>query len=114
MNESPNVIQLNYELLRYLVPQLAKFPRAQKFVLADRIQNALTDTLQTFLRAYYLPRGEAKREALRQANIELEIIRYLIRLAKDLHCLDLRRYEFVQQQLHEIGTQTGAWLKSLG
>ncbi len=113
MKESPNIIQLQYDLLRYMIPQLAKFPRSQKFVLADRIQNALTDTLQTFIRAYYLPRGEAKCEALRQGNIELEIIRHLVRLAKDLHCLDHRRYEFVQQQLQEIGTQAGAWLKSI-
>jgi len=113
MNDSPTIVQHTYDLLLYLVPQLVKFPRSQKFVLADRIQNALTEVLEALVRAYYLPRGEPKRAALQQVNLDLEVLRYLIRLAKDLRHLDHRRYELVQKQIHEIGTQNGAWLKSL-
>ncbi len=112
MNEKENVVTLTYDLLLYTIPQLVKFPRSQKFVLADRIQNNLTGLLELLLEAYYT-REERKREALRQANLELEKIRYLVRLAKDLHCIDLRRYELIQTKLNEIGIQAGAWLKSL-
>ena len=113
MTNAPAIVQRAYDLLLYLVPQLVKFPRAQKFVLADRIQNKLTDILEMLIRAYYLPRGEAKSAALQKVNLELEVLRHLVRLAKDLHCLDLHRYELVQQQIHEIGLQNGAWLKSI-
>lgn len=113
MNDSPVIVQHTYDLLLYLVPQLARFPRSQKFALADRIQNTLTEVLEALIRAYYLPRGEPKRSALQQVNLDLEVLRYLIRLAKDLRCLDLRRYELVQKHIHEIGVQNGAWLKSL-
>lgn len=112
MNNKSDVLTLTYDLLQYIVPQLVKFPRHQKFVLADRLQNSLTDVLMLFIEAYY-SKGETKRAALQKANLELEKIRFLVRLAKDLHCLDLRRYELVQTKLNEIGVQTGAWLKSL-
>ncbi len=112
MNEKKDVLTLTYDLLHYLVPQLVKFPRHQKFVLADRLQTALTDVLLLLIEAYYT-KGEPKRIALQKANLELEKIRFLVRLAKDLHCLDLRRYELVQTKINEIGVQAGAWLKSL-
>lgn len=112
MNNKSDVLTLTYDLLQYIVPQLVKFPRHQKFVLADRLQNALTDVLMLLIEAYY-SKGEIKRAALQKANLELEKIRFLVRLAKDLHCLDLRRYELVQTKLNEIGVQTGTWLKSL-
>jgi hypothetical protein len=110
--EKATALTLTYDLLHYLVPQLVKFPRHQKFVLADRIQNSLTDVLLLLVEAYYT-KGEPKRAALQKTNLELEKTRFLVRLAKDLHCLDLRRYELVQTKINEIGTQVGAWLKSL-
>lgn len=112
MNEKETVLTLTYDLLLYTVPQLVKFPRSQKFVLADRLQNSLTDLLQLLIEAWYT-RDERKRATLERANLEIEKIRYLVRLAKDLHCLDLRRYELIAGKLNEIGQQTGAWLKSL-
>ena len=39
MSEKENVIIKVYDLLKYIIPQLAKFPRDQKFILADRIEN---------------------------------------------------------------------------
>jgi len=65
--EKENVLTHTYDLLRYLVPQLVKFPRAQKFVLADRIQNLLTDILQLLIEAYFT-RADAKRPILQKAN----------------------------------------------
>ncbi|MCK6691574.1 MAG: diversity-generating retroelement protein Avd [Thermoanaerobaculia bacterium] len=113
MQEKENVLTLTYDLLLYIVPCLQKFPRSQKFVLADRLQNNLTGLLELLIEAYY-SRDERKRAALQTANLQIEKTRYLVRLAKDLHCLDLRRYELIAGKLNEIGVQTGAWLKSLG
>ena len=78
-------MDLTYDLLLYLVPQLAKYPRTHKFLLADRIQNHVTDLLEILIEAYYSPR-EAKRPLLLRANLMLEKIRYLVRLSKDLQC----------------------------
>ncbi|NJL77060.1 MAG: diversity-generating retroelement protein Avd [Saprospiraceae bacterium] len=95
-----------------MVPQLDKFPRSQKFLLADRIQVQLMEVLEMLLEAYYT-KGEQKKNLLYKVNIALEKMRYQIRLAKDLRCIDLRRYEYIQSKINEIGQQVGAWLKSI-
>ncbi|MBL7803680.1 MAG: diversity-generating retroelement protein Avd [Saprospiraceae bacterium] len=112
MREEPAIVAHTYDLLKYLIPQLTRFPRSQKFVLADRIQTTLTEVLEHLLVACY-SRDLAKKQALQNANLGLEKLRYLLRLAKDLHCIDLRRYELVQEKINQIGIQAGAWLKSL-
>jgi len=43
MAESDNILTKLQDLLLYLIPQLNKFPRDQKFVLGDRIENKLLD-----------------------------------------------------------------------
>lgn len=112
MAENTTVVTHTYDLLKYIVPQLLKFPRSQKFVLADKIQNNLTHVLELLIEAYYTGRAE-KGGILKRANIELEKLRYLLRLAYDLRCINARRYEYTQLKVDEIGKQVGAWLKSV-
>lgn len=79
MANPDNVLTKIHDLLLYLVPQLAKFPRDQKFLLADRIQVKVMDVQEHCLRAYY---SKEKVVHLRQANLDLEITRHLVRLAE--------------------------------
>jgi hypothetical protein len=53
MAESDNILTKLQDLLIYLLPQLNKFPRDQKFVLGDRIETKLLDVQEFCLRAYY-------------------------------------------------------------
>ena len=43
---------------------------------------------------------------------EVNRIRYLTRLAKDLHLITLDSHEFAAKAIDEIGRMTGGWLKS--
>jgi len=52
MAESDNILTKLQDLLVYLIPQLNKFPRDQKFVLGDRIETNLLDVQEFCLRAY--------------------------------------------------------------
>ena len=53
MAESENILTKLQDLLVYLIQQLNKFPRDQKFVLGDRIETKLLDVKEDCLRAYY-------------------------------------------------------------
>lgn len=55
---------------------------------------------------------KARRPALAQANLGLEKLRLLTRLAFDLQHLDVRRYEFAARSLDETGRLVGGWLKA--
>ena len=52
MAESDNIPTKLQYLLVYLIPQLNKFPRDQKFVLGDRIETKLLTVQEDCLRAY--------------------------------------------------------------
>jgi hypothetical protein len=102
-------IEAHYQFLLWLAPTLEKFPRSQKFTLGDRIQNQALDILEALIEATYT---RDRLQHLRRANLGIEKLRFLFRLAADLRVLDRRRYEFVARTLDETGRSVGAWAKA--
>ena len=102
-------IERHYQFILWLVPALDRFPRAQRFLLGDRIQRAALDVLESLIEATYTRRRQA---ALARANLGIEKLRFLMRLAHDLRYLDRRRYEFAARSLDETGRKIGAWIKA--
>ena len=100
------VLEKTYQFVLWVVPTVEKFPRSQKLLLSDRIQNSALDVLEGLVEAAYT---KARAPILARVNLDLEKLRYLFRLAKDLHYLDLRRYEFAARALDEIGRMVGGW-----
>jgi hypothetical protein len=49
---------------------------------------------------------------LRRANLGIEKLRFLLRLAADLRLLDRRRYEHAARTLDETGRLIGGWMKA--
>lgn len=97
------------QFLVWLVPTVEKFPRSQKFLLGDRIQSTALDVLERLVEATYT---RARGRPLQAANLGLEKLRILFRLAAELRMLDLRRYEFAARSLDEIGRMIGGWIKA--
>ncbi len=98
-----------YRFLLWLVPAVEKFPRSQKFLLGDRIQSTALDVLEALIEATYTKRRTGH---LARANLGLEKLRFLFRLAKDLRHLDMARYEHAARSLDEIGRMVGGWRKA--
>ena len=109
MATSDNVLTKLHDLLLYLIPQLGKFPRDQKFLLGDRIETKLLDVQERCIRAYY---SREKRAHLQEANLLLELVRHLVRLAHDMHYFSRQRYGVVSGKIDEVGRMIGGWLKS--
>ena len=90
-------------------PTLERFPRAQRFLLGDRIQRTALDVLESLVEATYTRR---RQPPLTRANLGIEKLRFLLRLAHDLRYLDRRRYEHAARCLDETGRKIGAWMKA--
>ena len=52
-NNGPDSITKTYDLLKWAIPHLKKFPRDQRFLLGDRIEDHLLDILELLLSANY-------------------------------------------------------------
>jgi len=102
------IIQRTYDLIRWYVPLLNKFPRDMKFMLGDRIQRTLYGFLEGLIRARY---RREKLEILESLNAELDVLRYQTRLCKDFALFDVRRYGHVSGLINEIGENLGGWIK---
>jgi hypothetical protein len=46
---SPDSITLTYDLLKWAIPTLKKFPRDQRFLVGDRIENHTLDILELLI-----------------------------------------------------------------
>ena len=53
MEQRADVIQKSHDLLKYMIRVLQKFPRDQRFLLGDRIQQLLMDIQSFLIEAYY-------------------------------------------------------------
>ncbi|MYH82461.1 four helix bundle protein [Candidatus Poribacteria bacterium] len=73
-----------YDVILWLMGRVEKFPRSQKFTLGDRIVNISLDTLDVLIEATYTRK---RLPLLQKANVQLEKLRYLIRICHDFKLL---------------------------
>ncbi len=105
------VVTKTYDLILWSCNHTGKFPRNHRFVLGERIERNLYDLLETLIQAKY---NKQRQPLLERANLSLEILRFQMRLAKDLQCLKVDSYGFAAKAIDEIGKLVGGWLKSSG
>lgn len=104
----PAAVTKAYDIVLWIVNHVGKFPRSHRFILGDRIENKMLTVLELLLRAAY---SREKKTYLDQANLELQIVRLLIRLGKDLGLTSLKQYEHIFGELIGLGQQVGGWAK---
>lgn len=105
------VITKTYDLVLWSCGHTSRFPRNHRFVLGERIERNLYDLLETLIRAKY---RRQRQDLLEDANLLLEILRFQMRLAKDLACLKANSYGFATRAIDEIGRLIGGWLRGRG
>jgi hypothetical protein len=102
------VIAKAYDLVLWSSERVATFPRSHRFTLGDRLERRLYDVLDLLLRAKYV---RERAGLLRQANLELEMLRFQFRLARDLKCISLDSYGFASRTVNDVGSLLGGWIR---
>lgn len=110
-NQELVVITKTYDLILWSCNHTSRFPRNHRFVLGERIERNLYDLLETLIQAKYT---RQRQDLLGKCNLILEILRFQMRLAKDLQCLKVNSYGFAAKGIDEIGRMVGGWLQSGG
>jgi len=102
-----------YDLLKLVMELVKNFPRDQKFLLGSRLQNLCSDLLESYIEAFYAGDKGFKKEKLHAANIQLEKLRFFLRLAYEKGLFSTGRYRETSEKIQELGRMTGGWLKKL-
>lgn len=111
MNSEPAVVvQKAYDWTLWIVPKVEKFPKSHRFQLGQMLVTASLELLMHLVDATYQIRNAG---SLAEAVREVNRIRYLMRLAKDLKVINLEAHEFAAKALDEMGRIRGGWLKSV-
>lgn len=92
----------------WLFQRTAGFPKRLRHSLTHRIEQTALDIHGALIEARY---GVARIEALESANLDLEKLRLLLRLARDLGSMPHASADCAFEQVDEAGRMVGGWLK---
>ena len=107
MKESPIFVK-SYDWLRWLLPVTMNFPKSQRFILAQRLQQKSLAFYDCLVAA---GKGVSPPTQLKEADILLAQIRLTVRLCQDMKLLSKGQYEHASRMLAEIGRLLGGWRK---
>lgn len=103
------IIEKSKDCYKYLHNALKYFPKSEKFVLSADIKNTFFEMLSLFLTAN---KSQYKKKILYEADVQLDLLRFKLRVANELQYLKMKQYEILSGMLSEIGKMLGGWIKS--
>jgi hypothetical protein len=103
------IYQKCYDLILYAYPIIAKYPRNARFTLGQQTVDLMLQTACLIARAN---REREKKRTLWEIDGNLEQMRLLTRLAKDLKMLSVHQYGLINERISELGRLLGGWIKT--
>mgnify|MGYP001610525731 CR=1 FL=1 len=91
---------------------LKLFPKKDRYTLGQKL-DTITLTLFELVILAGTSQKEKKLPYLEKSVVSLDLLKILIRLAKDIQALDNKKYLQLEQSLQEIGRMLGGWKRSV-
>ena len=107
--DQPVVLVKWYDVVKWLLERVDNFPKNQRFVFGTRLADRAIGILELLVEASYTAEGKAA--LLEQANRDLTVLRWLVRLAHDRKVLTARQYQHACTLMAECGRMIGGWFK---
>ena len=108
MTKEPVLLSKWYDYAKWLLERVENIPKSQRFVLGQRLADGAMDVMELLVEAAYT---RDKKELLQQANRKLEVLRWLVRMAKDRGFFTPAQYRFSSEAMTECGRMLGGWIK---
>lgn len=105
-------MQKLYDLYKTFYGYSLLFPKKDKYTLGAKCEQYIIVTLELILAASSVPPTE-KLTLLRQANVQFDTLKMLLRLAREIGAIDAKKYLVLQTNIREIGRMIGGWQRSL-
>lgn len=97
-------------MIEYGYVALRQFPKFERHVLAAEMRGAMWGLLRLIVvcnKRYH------KKTTLQELDVELDLLRVQVRMARTLGYLDFKKYEHWARLNDEIGRMIGGWIKSM-
>jgi four helix bundle protein len=104
------VYKLGYDLLIELYKRTSNFAREYKFTIGERMKNNVTDMLINIYKANK-SKKENREQYIDQARQNVEVVRLLLRISKDLKVIGMKGFVALNVKVEELSKQLASWQK---
>ncbi|MCA9371690.1 MAG: diversity-generating retroelement protein Avd [Pseudomonadales bacterium] len=112
MCEKLLIFQKIYDLQLWIYPIINRIPKSHRLVLGRNLEEIAISLLVTTIKANKA-RGHIRTELQLKISDELDSLRILLRLTKDLKFMSIKQYTAGAEKVNEIGRMLQAWMKVL-
>ena len=115
MNQQRSVLDVPifhkmYNLYKILSEYQGGIPKVKRYTLWQLCENISLSLLVILIRTGN-QKEEKKLETLYEISNNIDLLKVLMRLAKETKIISLKQYIVIQEILQEIGKMTGGWIK---
>ncbi len=113
MHEKLLIFQKAYDFTLWLYPIINRIPQSHRLVLGREMEERAISMVIAVIEAN--KKGGEERNAF-QKNVsdDLDVIRILLRLAKDMRFVSIKQYASGADKINEIGRMLTSWMGSTG
>ncbi len=101
------------EVHLWLFAKVNTFPKQQRFILGQQIQNSSLQCTRSIIEANNAKSVDMTLKRLDALNVELEVLRGLLRIAFEMKFMNARSLGFITSKIDEVGKMTGGWIKKV-
>jgi len=110
-NEAP-ILKKTNDLYKEFYQYLKIFPKKDQYMLGKKCEDYIVSFIELILMAVNSHKQE-KQEKLLEASIKFDVLKVLLRMARELRMLDNKKYLNLEKRIQEIGRMLGGWIRSL-
>ncbi len=104
------VYKASYDLFLEIFRFVKDFNREYKYTIGESLKK---ETLDLVLLIYKTNSRKDKRLLLEEAREKMETVRLIVRLTKDLHQINIKKFVFLNKRIENVSKQLTGWQKSL-
>ena len=110
MAEQLLLYQKTYDFLLWLYPLINRIPKGHRLVIGRQMEELGLALLLSIVQANKA-RGEKRAELQSTISDQLDALRMLIRLSKDLRFMSVKQYTLCAEKINELGRMLSGWIK---
>ena len=104
------IFQKSYDLLLWLFPVINRIPKSHRQVLGKLLEEHGLSLLLLIIKANQ-SQGESRSNLQLSISSDLDSLRILLRLTKDLKFMSIKQYAMGTEKINEIARMLNAWMK---
>ena len=108
MTEQLLIYQKFYDFILAFYPVINHIPKSHRLVMGRHLEELCLLLLTLIIKANR-ERGNNRTILQTQISDELDVLRILVRLSKDLKFMSIKQYTLIAERLNEVGKMVYSW-----